>query len=310
MSHYDPWLFGACHLVFTLFSLSDSRSSCQQKLLAECVVWVPFLFPPYYALASRLPLFGVFPWRFTLWVREQSWTELRWGMALSDHHYTSPPFHLHLIILISPWGRVRACVFVYSVISCFALSVYVREGKSERRQRNRKMKRREKRKRSVHMIQPLHLMRVPFAPYCLSHCWKKAGDLPSLKRQLIPFPLAWFFVCLCGSVYGCANVCSTFIQTTIAFACVQWPICRYELWQYLPKQNSFLMAAYQHGCCMGMDVQMWNLTVCLCVFPSQLTHRRPGHRVDGESDPENEPPCCRSHPALVCTNTNIPHCYK
>lgn len=77
------------------------------------------------------------------------------------------------------------------------------------------------------MIQPLHLMQVPFAPYCLSHCWKKAGDLPSLKRQLIPFPLARLFVCLfvfvraCVSVYECVHVCATSIQTTVAFACVQ-----------------------------------------------------------------------------------------
>lgn len=77
------------------------------------------------------------------------------------------------------------------------------------------------------MIQPLHLMQVPFAPYCLSHCWKKAGDLPSLKRQLIPFPSAQLFVFLfvfvpgCVSVYECVHVCSTSIQTAVAFAFVQ-----------------------------------------------------------------------------------------
>lgn len=92
------------------------------KWLSEWVCVNALLVSSYDALASRLPLFGLFPCRFTLWVREQPWTELRWGMALSDHHYTSPPFHLHLIILISPRGRVRARVFVHSVLSCFTLS--------------------------------------------------------------------------------------------------------------------------------------------------------------------------------------------
>lgn len=120
-----------------------------------------------------------------------------------------------------------AGVFVYFVLSCFTLSVRAREAKKKRMwAKKKKDEGRKGRERHVHMIQPLHLMQVPFAPYCLSHCWKKAGDLPSLKRQLIPFPLARLFVCLFVFVRAlcvceCVHVCSTSIQTTVAFACVQ-----------------------------------------------------------------------------------------
>lgn len=104
-------------------------------------VCMPFSFSPSSALACRLPLFGLFPWRFTLRVTERPRTEQRWGMALSDHHYTSPPFHLHLIILISPRGSVRARVFVYFVLSCFFFQRVCARGKeSECRQRRRKMR--------------------------------------------------------------------------------------------------------------------------------------------------------------------------
>lgn len=102
---------------------------------------MPFSFPPSSALTCRLPLFGLFPWRFTLRVREQPWTELRWGMALSDHHYTSPPFHLHLIILISPWGRVRApSVCVLCVIMFYFERTCAWGKESECRRRKRKMR--------------------------------------------------------------------------------------------------------------------------------------------------------------------------
>lgn len=162
-------------------------------------------------------------------------------MALSDHHYTSPPFHLHLIILISPRGSVRASrVCVLCVIMFYFLAhahtrthAHARtrapERESECGRRKKKDEGRKGREWCVHMIQPLHLMQVPFAPYCLSHCWKKAGDLPSLKRQLIPFPLARLFVCLFVFVRALCvclwcvrvHVRSTSIQTTVAFACVQ-----------------------------------------------------------------------------------------
>lgn len=181
--------------------------------MCVCVcVCMPFSFPPSSALACRLPLFGLFPWRFTLWVREQPRTELRWGMALSDHHYTSPPFHLHLIILISPWGRVRApvclCTLCYHVL--LWAYIYVRAGgkkKAKCGQRKRKMREGKGKERRVHMIQPLHLMQVPFAPYCLSHCWKKSRWFTKPEEAADPFSLGTalcVFVCLSVSVYMCA----------------------------------------------------------------------------------------------------------
>lgn len=51
-------------------------------------------------------------------------------------------------------------------------------------------------------------------------------------------------LCVCLCLYVSANACSTSIQTTVAFACVQWPNCGYELWQYLPKKNCILMAKW------------------------------------------------------------------
>lgn len=76
----------------------------------------------------------------------------------------------------------------------------------------------EGRERRVHKTQPLHLMQVSFAPYCLSHCWgEKAGDLPSLKRQLIPFPPARLFVCLFVFVRVCLSagvyMCAPYIRS-------------------------------------------------------------------------------------------------
>lgn len=71
-----------------------------------------------------------------------------------------------------------------------SLCARARETRERMWAKEKKDERGESERKAAHMIQPLHLLQVPFAPYCLSHCWKKAGDLPSLKRQLIPFPLA------------------------------------------------------------------------------------------------------------------------
>lgn len=116
-------------------------------------------------------------------------------------YQTTITLHPHSICtLLFSSHREGACVahvFVYFVLSCFTLSQRVCEWKKKRMWAKKKRDEgRRGRERHVHMIQPLHLMQVPFAPYCLSHCWKKAGDLPGLKRQLIPSPLACFFVCL------------------------------------------------------------------------------------------------------------------
>lgn len=143
MIHDSFFFFGpVCHLAVTRQSRWFQVKLSTIKWLSEWVCVDALLISSYDALASRLPLFGLFPCRFTLLVREQPWTELRWGMALSDHHYTSPPFHLHLIILISPWGRVRARLFVFSVLSCFTFEcacASVRERQCRRRRR-RKMR--------------------------------------------------------------------------------------------------------------------------------------------------------------------------
>lgn len=130
------------------------------------------------------------------------------------HSFIRPPLHFTSIPFAPYYSHLHAgeCAqHAHSVLSCFAFErahigrVHVRarakekrKGKEKKRcgRRRRKMREGEGRERCVHMIQPLHLMQVPFAPYCLSHCRKKAGDLPSLKRQLIPFPLARRFVCL------------------------------------------------------------------------------------------------------------------
>lgn len=105
-------------------------------------------------------------------------------------------------------GACAARVFVYFVLSCFYFEptrVRVKEKRCICGRGKRKMGEGKGEKRNVYMIQPLHLTQVPFAPYCLSHCWKKKpGDLPSLKRQLIPSPLAWLFVCLFVCLSACA----------------------------------------------------------------------------------------------------------
>lgn len=39
--------------------------------------------------------------------------------------------------------------------------------------RQGKREREGERERHLHTMRPLHLMQVPFAPYCLSHCWRR-----------------------------------------------------------------------------------------------------------------------------------------
>lgn len=139
---------------------------------------------------------------------------MRHGFIRPPLHFTPIPFapyYSHLTVREHAWPRA----FVYFALSCFTSSPRACEREEWRTwaRRGEKDEGRKGRERHVHMIQPLHLMQVPFAPYCLSHCWKqkKVGDLPSLKRQLIPSPLAWAFVylfvcalCVCQGV--CASV--------------------------------------------------------------------------------------------------------
>ena len=125
-------------------------------------------------------------------------------------------------------------------------------------------------------------------------------------------------LCLCMPCVSVCSVCvhvrSTSIQTTVAFACVQWPICEYELWQYLPKKkkkkrteerekkNSILTAEWLRVSHMCMDVWQWRPAVCVSL--PQLPHHWPGLGPDGAPDAEAEPPRRRPHPALVCIVAN------
>lgn len=246
MSHYDPWLFffgPACHLAVTRQSRWFQVKLSTIKWLSEWVCVDALLISSYDALASRLPLFGLFPCRFTLPVREQPWTELRWGMALSDHHYTSPPFHLHLIILISPWGRVRARLFVFSVLSCFTFECACASVRERQCRRRRRRKMREGKGEKGASIWYSHYTSCRFHLHlivCLI-AGKKQVIYQAWRGSWSLFPRHGA-LCVCLCLYVSANVCSTSIQTTVAFACVQWPNCGYELWQYLPKKNYILMA--------------------------------------------------------------------
>lgn len=173
-----------------------SQSQLFQVKLSALTLCMPFSFPPTRVLACRLPLFGLFPWRFTLWVREQQRTELRWGMALSDHHYTSPPFHLHLIILISPWERVRPCVLAVIRLYVHAVKwkwMCVRQRKKDERRG------RESKVRSYDTAITPHAGSICTLLF-VSLLEKKQVIYPAWRGSWSLFP--WHaFVCVCTPLY-------------------------------------------------------------------------------------------------------------
>lgn len=135
-------------------------------------------------------------------------------MALSDHHYTSAQFHLHLIILISrrageeectrvparPRASARAlrafarrahaglCTLRYRVSVRARTHALARLSEGASRQGKRERLSWSERGRHLHTMRPLHLMQVPFAPYCLSHHWgrrRKRRTMQKNKKQVI-----------------------------------------------------------------------------------------------------------------------------
>lgn len=119
---------------------------------------------------------------------------MRHGFIRPPLHFTSisfAPYYSHLNVKARAWPQC-----VCAVCFIFRGRGACRIGENVNAEGRRKMREEKERERSVCMMQPLHLMQVPFAPYCLFHCWKKAGDLASPERQLIPFPSTQCFVCV------------------------------------------------------------------------------------------------------------------
>lgn len=101
-------------------------------------------------------------------------------------------------------GACAARVFVYFVLSCFYFEptrVRVKEKRCICGRGKRKMGEGKGEKRHVYMIQPLHLTQVPFAPYCLSHCWKKNLVIYQAWRG------SWSLLPWHGSLCVCLCVC-------------------------------------------------------------------------------------------------------
>lgn len=122
------------------------------------------------------------------------WAEMRHGFIRPPLHFTPIPFapyYAHRTV------RARACLCVCvlgGIMFCFeALCAWKRDGRSRRRKR----KMREWKGKKGASIWCSHYTSCRFHLHlivCLI-AGKKAGDLPSLERQLIPFPLAqWLCV--------------------------------------------------------------------------------------------------------------------
>lgn len=210
LSDYGPWLLGTCHLAVTW----QSRRF-QVKLSAIKVAFCVCLCacPPHFLHPERWPADCLCLVYFLgdLLSEWESSRGLSWDEAWL--YQTTITLHLHSICtLLFSSRREGACVALCLCTLCYHVLLWAYVRATERKWMWAKKKKKDERgeggARRVHMIQPLHLMQVPFAPYCLSHCWKKAGDLPSLKRQLIPFPLAWCFVCVCLCLCVCLQVCT------------------------------------------------------------------------------------------------------
>lgn len=105
---------------------------------------------------------------------------MRHGFIRPPLHFSPVPFapyYSHLTASRGGGVRVRAlCAFasrarprrfVYFALSRFCTHARARLSEGASRQG----KREGERGRHVHTMWPLHLMRVPFAPYCLSHRW-------------------------------------------------------------------------------------------------------------------------------------------
>lgn len=97
---------------------------------------------------------------------------MRHGFIRPPLHFTPVPFapyYSHLTVS----ERARPAPIVCALLSRFAF------GAGERARRaGTCVEKKKRREWGVHTMQPLHLMQVPFAPYCLSHGWKK-------KKQVI-----------------------------------------------------------------------------------------------------------------------------
>lgn len=262
-----------------------------------------FSFPVYDTSVHRLPLFGLFVWRFTLWVRKQLWTELRWGMALSDHHYTSPSFHLHLIIFISQWERARAsvclCTPCYHV---FRLRLQARTAeKVDAEEEERWDEDRERKEYPYDTAITPHAGSICTLLF-VSLLEKKQVIYQAWRSSWSLFPWLSCFVCLCLS-----SMCK--FPQNIRSDNHSFCLCALtHLWERtaavfpLKNHNSRILEQ------MLYRFEPSNKTFS-CVFCfNQVSHQWPGHGADGEADPEVEPSRFRSHPALVGVNTT--HCHK
>lgn len=127
-------------------------------------------------------------------------------------YQTTITLHLHSICTllfssISESVCVPLCVCVLLVITFLVWGCrHAQQRKSM--QRKKKDETRIGRGRSIHMIQPLHLMQVPFAPYCLFHCWKKSRWFTKPGEAADPF--SYGTVALC--VYLCLSSMCKFPQ--------------------------------------------------------------------------------------------------
>lgn len=166
----------------------------------------------------------------------EDWAEMGHGFIRPPLHFTPIPFapyYAHRTV------RARACLCVCvlgCIMFCFeALCTWKRDGRSRRRKR----KMREWKGKKGASIWCSHYTSCRFHLHlivCLI-AGKKSRWFTKPGEAADPFSLGTVALCVCLGLSGCvqcANSSGTSTQTTVAFACVQWPIYSNLLWQHLP----------------------------------------------------------------------------